>query len=555
MKNSLIIVLIGGMSFLLPESFSQTVNISGTVKNADGDFISDAQVMLQNHPDIVTYTGANGTFVLTGNITEIFKNKAYKKCLIENGVIKVFCNNETMDIEFYSLTGVLLNKISKPGNLYGFFHYKLDNANYEAGPVVIVKVRIGNEIFCYKYLNSQNNIITEQLQEVNIHKSADATIDSIVIMHDSYKTKTIAIITYSQSLGNITMESRILNYVFPGGSVDDLKAASPTLTFGSLTIDGVLKIPSSANSIVITADELHINENITVEYPTCSPYFDAPDLTFNVDGQAYVNDIISLSGKTGKGETTTSTCNSCYGTDGGTLTINAQNITISERIDVSGGWGSYSYISSSIRCGCSGGDGGKVVLNATGSLSIGVSGADLDVQGGDGGSGSLECGDGSDGAIGYVDFESPSININEIGGDLNMLTYNAQMIDYEKLTIYGNVKYQEELEHRNSSGAWYVSFQVGVGLYTYDWLEDLYLLRLSENSTVQLSLSASNSLADLDLYLLSYDMSGIIAQSNGATSNESINTGILTAGYYFMAVSYSDDGGAYTTGYTLKLKQ
>lgn len=542
------------MFFLFPESFSQTINISGTVKNASGGYISNAQVILQDHPDIITYTGANGAFVLTGNITDIAKNKEYKKCFIEDGVINVYCNNEPLNIEFYTLTGVLVKKFNESNNLYGLFQYEIDNINYEVGSILILKIRIGVEVFSYKYLNNQTNTIKEPSAH-SLLKSAYSTIDSIVIMHDSYKTKTISISAYSQSMGNIIMESEVLNYSFPGGSINDLKAVSPSLTFASLSINGVLSIPSSENSVVITAKELQINEYIKVDYPTCFPYYNAPNLTINVDGQVYVNGNISLSGESGSGETTTTTCHSCTGTDGGTLTINAQNITVSARIDVGGGWGSYSYITSSIKCGCSGGDGGKVILNATGSLAIGVSGADMDVQGGYGGSGSSDCGDGSDGSMGYVDFESPYININEIGGDLNMYTHNAQMLDYEKLNLIGNVKFQEELDHRGGNGTWYISYSGGINITLKDWLEDLYLLRLSENSTVQMSLSASNSQADLDLYLLSNDMATIIASSTGSTSSESITTGMLSAGYYFIAVSYSDDGGPYSTGYTLKLKQ
>lgn len=288
-----------------------------------------------------------------------------------------------------------------------------------------------------------------------------------------------------------------------------------------------------------------------MEYPTCSPYFDAPDLTLNASGDVIINEGINLDGSSGKGETASSTCNSCYGTDGGNLTINATNIFVNERLSVHGGWGSNSYITSSIKCGCSGGDAGTINLFAINQLKIDQNGTDLNVDGGDGGTGSLDCGDGADGIEGFVDFSGQNIVVTEAGGDLNMYDYHAQMLDYEKLNVNGSVNFQEEFNHRSNYGTWYISFTGGF----IDWFEDLFVLCLGSASSVKMSLSASDPNADLDLYLLSEDMKTIIAESNGATSNESINTEVLPAGKYFIAVSYADDGGPYFTTYTLKLKQ
>jgi hypothetical protein len=360
---------------------------------------------------------------------------------------------------------------------------------------------------------------------------------------------------YASSTGfnlNYIELNRNIEYTFNGGSIFDLQAVSPELIFGTLNINGTLIIPSSLNQVTITCDNLNLNSSIDIEYETCFPYGHGPDLTLNVTGDANINGTIDLAGKNGKGETTTSTCNSCTGTDGGSLIVKANNITVNKGIWVSGGGGSYSYITSSIKCGCNGGDAGYIVLNAANNLSV-SSASSLDIDGGSGGYGSLDCGNGSDGNKGILDWEGGTINIDEYntGQEVNMLDYNAQIIEYEHLTIRGHVKYGEESDHRGMSGAWAVTYSGGI----YDWLEDLYLMYLPETtSNVRFLLTASNSSADLDLFVLSENMQAILAQSNGSSSVEIIEGLNLDPGYYFIAVSYADDGLNLSTDYTLDLQ-
>ena len=557
-QKNLTIILICGFIFLNSPAFSQTVNITGTIKNSNGTVVSGATVSLINHPNIQATSGASGTFTLSSKITGIDDEDAKDKCNFENGTINIFPDNEPVRIDVYDLNGRWLKNIFNKKNQTGYSSYSIGRIGSEFNSILIVRIIIGNDIYNYKYFNNrgENFQIQPSFDNHNaVLKNTLAVVDTLVIKHNQYQTKKIALSSFSSSLGNIVLTSKNISYSFPGGTLQDLKNVSPTLNFATLDINGALKIPSAESSVTITAENININSSISTEYPTCSPYHNAPDLTLNVSGNVYINSTIYLYGKQGQGETTTSTCNSCTGTDGGTLTINAENITVSNPVKVYGGSGMYSYITSSTRCGCNAGDGGNIILNASNTLSISATGADLDVEGGDKGLGSTDCGNGVDGAQGYVDFEGATINVNEISGNMNMYDYNAQMLDYKKLTVYGSVSYQEEYDHRNNYGAWYVSFSGGVGITLYDWLEDLYVLRLGYASTVKLSLSASNSNADLDLYFLSGDMKTVIGQSNGATSTESITTAVMPAGKYFIAVSYSDDGKNYSTNYTLKLKQ
>ncbi|MBN2613696.1 MAG: pre-peptidase C-terminal domain-containing protein [Bacteroidales bacterium] len=559
MKTPIKFFIIPLLGMMIANVTAQTVSISGTVKNSTGSLVSGALVCLKKYPGIQCYSAANGTFTLNATITGIEEVTGNEKYKIENGIVKIHADNEPVLIDVYDITGRFLKNITTCKNLSGYFEFPVKNIPAGNSAVLVLRIIVGQDNYSVKYLHHAHTLSDFPVQttaENRPYKNTFATVDTLVITHGNYQQKKIALTGYTANIGNIIMSpANATSYSFSGGTLQDLKNASPALSFGTLEINGPLEIPSSENSVTITAANIVVNNSITVKYPTCSPYYDAPDLTLNVTGDVTINAVIYLSGKTGKGETTTTTCNSCTGTDGGILTINADNIYINERIDASGGWGSYSYITSSIKCGCNGGDGGKINLFANNIITVSQKGSDLDVEGGDAGGGSYECGDGNDGSRGIVDFEGQSITVNEISGDLNMLAYNAQIIDYEKLTLYGIIKYQEEFDHRNNYDAWYVSFSGGVGITLYDWLEDLFILRLESASTVKLSLTASNANADLDLYLLSGDMKTVIAQSNGATSSENINTATLAAGNYFIAISYADDGKNYSTNYTLKMKQ
>lgn len=223
-----------------------------------------------------------------------------------------------------------------------------------------------------------------------------------------------------------------------------------------------------------------------------------------------------------------SRCNDCYGEDSGSLTVNASNIYVNSRIDTSGAWGqNYLWGDNGppwyhqIKMGCSGGDGGNITLNASSILNIspqGAQGADLDLEGGEGGTGTPHNGGahGTDGNEGVLSWSGTDITISEdpgsTSGELNMYYYNAQWLDYKRMTLNGIIGKGEESNHRGGDGTLWVRFPNGF----IDYIEDLFLLHLKQLSSIKLALTPSNSSADLDLYLINGALTNIIAESNGA---------------------------------------
>jgi hypothetical protein len=190
----------------------------------------------------------------------------------------------------------------------------------------------------------------------------------------------------------LSADQNIQSYTFSGGTIDDLRAVSPTLEFGDLTISGNLWIPEAETHIILNVNNLYLNARIEVSHPTCKPFSSAPDLTVNASGDVRIGAVIDLGGHSGDRLAVPpeqTDCNDCYGEDGGSLTVNASNIYVNKGIDTSGGW-AFDYVwgntghpyYQSIRIGCNGGDGGNITLNASTFLNISPEGADLDLEGG-----------------------------------------------------------------------------------------------------------------------------------------------------------------------------
>jgi hypothetical protein len=106
---------------------------------------------------------------------------------------------------------------------------------------------------------------------------------------------------------------------FAGGTLDELKALSPNLTFDHLEISGKLVLPHYSNE-TISVNSLTITSSgsIGYEYSTCE-YVDAPSITIDASGEVIIEGSISLYGRSGTRVISGATCNSCYGQDGGNV--------------------------------------------------------------------------------------------------------------------------------------------------------------------------------------------------------------------------------------------
>ena len=82
--------------------------------------------------------------------------------------------------------------------------------------------------------------------------------------------------------------------VFSGGTLDDLRQLSPTLSFDHLRITGILSLPAGG-SATLNVNKLTITESggVSYTYSDCT-YLPAPDFTVQATGDVVVNGDISV---------------------------------------------------------------------------------------------------------------------------------------------------------------------------------------------------------------------------------------------------------------------
>ena len=159
--------------------------------------------------------------------------------------------------------------------------------------------------------------------------------------------------------------------IFEGGSLADLKAIKPDLNFDTLEINGSLGLPFYS-SAKITAKNLTITPkgSIGYKYSTCE-YNDAPSIALNVANDVVIDGVIRLRGRSGTTVSSGASCNSCYGQDGGDVSIVAGgNITVSSSILNYGGGGASIHYIGSPSSPCSAGASGNLTLEAKGNMTL-----------------------------------------------------------------------------------------------------------------------------------------------------------------------------------------
>jgi hypothetical protein len=220
---------------------------------------------------------------------------------------------------------------------------------------------------------------------------------------------------------------------FAGGTLDELKALSPNLTFDHLEISGKLVLPHYSNE-TISVNSLTITSSgsIGYEYSTCE-YVDAPSITIDASGEVIIEGSISLYGRSGTRVTSGATCNSCYGQDGGNVSISAETITVTGSINNYGGSGGTLVFSGYPSSGCSGGASGNTSLSAT---TIDLSGGTVNTRAGSGGYGGG--GSGSNGAAGTVDLIATDL-FKMISG--SVYSSGELTLQAEQTEIYGPITY------------------------------------------------------------------------------------------------------------------
>ncbi len=328
--------------------------------------------------------------------------------------------------------------------------------------------------------------------------------------------------------------------VFPGGSLAALRAYSPDLHFGDLTLAGNLSLSPNDGTVTLIVDTFTTaGGGVGVTRSACD-WSASPNLVIDAVGPVVINDFIGLYGRVGVGITSSATCNSCDGSAGGDVWISGTTVTVNDSIDSDGGWGGWMNLSNNITVGCNGGAGGDVHLTASTRIDIGP--FEVVGRGGDAGTGNT--GNGSPGADGDLQWLAPTVMVNE--KESNYTFGIARWLAVDPLTVTGASSATDDQATQGSPSALYVDAGNGP-----DYVEDLYIFRVTSPGSVTVTLTAANTSTDLDVYLFYQSFfTTAVAESKSPGGTESF-TKLLNPGVYFLAVSWCCNTP--TSAYTLRL--
>jgi hypothetical protein len=201
---------------------AQSVNLTGTVQDNNGVAINGVQIALKSHSTINTTSNATGNFSIIATITGIVSLGDNETISFgPNGLVYLSINNDPVHLDFFNVSGQLINSINSEGRLSG--NYQLFSTAYvpQDYNIYIVRVVIGNEVKSSKFVSVYSSarkgfVQTSSITKSNSLKSSAAAIDSLVFTKSSYKTLKLGLTSYTGNLGIIKMESLSVAPVTPG---------------------------------------------------------------------------------------------------------------------------------------------------------------------------------------------------------------------------------------------------------------------------------------------------------------------------------------------------
>jgi len=331
--------------------------------------------------------------------------------------------------------------------------------------------------------------------------------------------------------------------------VAGLRAVSPSLYFDELTISGKLSLSAGNGETVLHVRNFVVTNNgsIGATWGTCE-YLPSPSLTVLATGNVVIDGPVDLHGRSGKRVLESATCGSCYGEDGGDLTLVGHAVAVNDYLSANGGFGSQSvyvdYDNRTHNIGCRGGDAGDMVVSANQRIDIDGT---MHAEGGWGGSTSASMGGGNAnaGVNGAVYWDAPLVAVQE--QESNGVIENAQRMAFSPLSVSGSISANDDIDTADHSGMRQVSFTT----FT-DRIEDLYVVTNDGTGSASYAIELIAESGDLDLYIIDEAGWNIVQQSNGPSGSESVTVSIPAGGSRFIGISHCT--GSPATDYTLEIR-
>jgi len=324
--------------------------------------------------------------------------------------------------------------------------------------------------------------------------------------------------------------------VFAGGTLSDLKALSPSLEFGDLTITGKLKLNPTDYTVKLKVKNLTITASgkIANEATACT-YKTSASIDVTATEKVAINGPIDLHGKWGKATFSGSSCNQCGGENAGNVTITADEVVVDAYIHLWAGNGATTTIAG-LKLGCDGGDGGDLLIEAP-TVTF-QDGADINIRAGSGGPSTGGNSDGDDGKIGTVEvINTYTAYESEPNAFWGPQPGNG-VLPMGSAKIIGSASKGDDLAAAGSSSSNKTTIYYDNG--EVDFVEDVYMLYYPGGGSGQfhVDLEASNDAADLDMFILNSNGTKILAESNGEGADEFTSFKATVGNVYLLGVSW-----------------
>jgi hypothetical protein len=248
-------------------SVAQQVSLTGQIINTDEDPIKNVLVYLANNPTIYCRSDSLGNFTLFHEIsTSITDVKQDGIISFENRNLSLYANNQSISVDIININGSTIKNILSLSRSVGTVSlYPEAYISELPKAVYIARARIGNTFQSFKIQNLIKANLPQGIKQYDISNAIEMNsaepksmiksedLDTLVLIHDFYKSRKIPISLYS-----IQFDTIHLNNFADYSSADDFEPAVTHIFKGNGNYTDVF----SADSVqfIIDYDTLAILE-------------------------------------------------------------------------------------------------------------------------------------------------------------------------------------------------------------------------------------------------------------------------------------------------------
>jgi len=209
MKKIYIFILI--FTMLVYNSIAQQVGLSGKVVNPDENPIKNVLVYLANNPTIFCRTDSLGNFTLTDEMsTSIIDVRQNEIISFENRNLSIYANNQSISVDIININGSTIKNILNMNKSVGTVSlYPEAYISDLPKAIYIVRARVGNAFKSFKIQNIVPSNLPQGITHYDIYNTIEKSsaeprsitkseaMDTLVLVHDFYKSRKIPLDSYS----------------------------------------------------------------------------------------------------------------------------------------------------------------------------------------------------------------------------------------------------------------------------------------------------------------------------------------------------------------------